>query len=117
VRLLPIPIRRMEADMPTLTVQRDKGWADKIRKYRILLDGAEIGRLGEGEVLHQQITNGPHVIEAKIDWCGSRPLHFNAQSEDKVVLVRSALRGWRLLLGIFYVLFNRRGYLLLELTQ
>ena len=103
--------------MPTLTVQRDKGWADKIRKYRILLDGVEIGRIGEGEVLRQQISDGPHAIEAKIDWCGSRPLHFNAQSEDQVVVVRSALRGWRLLLGIFYVFFNRRGYLLLELTQ
>jgi hypothetical protein len=68
------------ADMPTLTVQRDKGWADKIRKYRILLDGAEIGRLSEGQVLRQQITGGPHFVEAKIDWCGSRPLHFEAVS-------------------------------------
>lgn len=76
---LILDVSRM-ADMPTLTVQRDKGWADKIRKYRILLDGAEIGRLSEGQVLRQQITGGPHFVEAKIDWCGSRPLHFEAVS-------------------------------------
>lgn len=103
--------------MPTLTVLRDKGWVDKLRKYRIMLDGVEIGKLGEGAALHKQLTDGPHVIDAKIDWCGSQPLRIEAQSEDKTVLVRSALRGWRVLLAVFYVIFNRRGYLILELTQ
>ena len=103
--------------MPTLTVQRDKGWTDKIRKYQILVDGVETGQIGEGEVLHHQIALGHHVVEAKIDWCGSQPLHFDAQSEDKVVLVRSGLRGWRVLFSIFYIIFNRRGYLTLELTR
>ena len=103
--------------MPTLTVRRDKGWADKIRMYRILVDGVEIGQLGEGEVLRQEISYGPHVMEAKVDWCGSRPLRFEAQSADQVVLVRSTLRGWRTFLALFYVIFNRDGYLTLELKQ
>jgi|SRR5690349_5035066 len=100
--------------MVTLTVRRDKGWSDKLRKYRILLDGREIGRIGEGEVVRHPLTQGAHVIEARIDWCGSRPLEFEARATDKDVLVRSALRGWRLLFGLSYVLFNRRRYLTLE---
>jgi hypothetical protein len=107
----------MNADMPTLIVRRDEGWTDRIRKYRILLDGEEIGRIGEGEELRQEIADGPHVIEAKIDWCGSPPLRFNATSEDKTVLVSSALLGWRAFVGIFYVIFNRRGYLDIRLLK
>jgi hypothetical protein len=81
--------------MATLTVRRDKGYADKFRKYRIRLDGLEIGQLAEGTVLCQDINEGPHVVEAKIDWCGSQPLDFHALAGEQVLLVRSALRGWR----------------------
>jgi len=103
--------------MTKLTVTRDKGWADRLRKYRILLDGLEIGWIGEGDMIEQQIAAGSHVIEARIDWCGSRPFRFEAQSDDIGVVVRSALRGWRLFFFLFYIIFNTRGYLALELTQ
>ena len=110
-------VSRMEVHMPTITVRRDKGWADKMRKYRILVDGAEIGQLGEGEVLRHEISDETHSIEARIDWCGSRRIPFQAQSEDLVFLVRSALRGWRLQFTLFYIVFNRRGYLILDQQQ
>ena len=103
--------------MATLTVRRDKGYADKIRKYRILLDGVEVGRLAEGAVLREEISEGPHVVEARVDWCGSPPLQFDAQAGEQVVLVRSALRGWRVMLASFYLIFNRRGYLHIELQR
>ena len=103
--------------MTTLTVQRDKGWADKLRKYQILLDGVEIGRLGESAKLLHQVGVGRHVIEATVDQCGSQPLSFEANSEDLVVTVKSALRGWRVFLALFYIIFNRRGYLTLELKR
>jgi hypothetical protein len=100
--------------MATLTLRRDKGWADKIREYRILIDGAEVGRLGENDVLHHELSDGPHLIEARVDWCGSQPLRLEAASGDSDILVRSALRGWRVLFPLINIVFNRRGYLLLE---
>jgi myo-inositol catabolism protein IolC len=103
--------------MTTLTVQRDNGWADKLRKYRILVDGVEIGRLGENEKLFHQVGEGLHVIDARVDWCGSRPLKFEARSEDLEVTVKSSLRGWRVFLALFYVIFNRHRYLTLDLRR
>ena len=103
--------------MPTLTVRRDKGWTDKFRKYRILVDGEEIGRLGEGEHLCHPIAAGVHVVEAKIDWCGSRPLRLEIGTEDQLVVVRGALRGWRLLFAGFRVFLNQHEYLTLELVD
>ena len=103
--------------MATLTVQRDKGYADKLRKYRIFLDDSEIGQLAEGAVLHQEIGEGPHTLEARIDWGGSRPLKLNVSTSDQVVVVRSALRGWRVILALWYAVFNSHGYLNLELQR
>jgi len=103
--------------MATLTVRRDKEWADKLRKYRILLDGTEIGRLGQGDLISQQVTAGPHSVEAKIDWCGSKPFCFVAGSGDIVILVRSGLRGWDKLLILYYIIFDRHGYLTLHLIS
>jgi hypothetical protein len=110
--------------MPTLTVQRDietplgsTRFRYYNRSYRIFVDGVEAGQIWQGEVLHLPITFGYHVVEAKIDWCGSRPLRFYAKSEPVVVLVRSRMRGWRTLLGFFYALFNPRGWLSLELVR
>ncbi len=100
--------------MATLVVRRDKGYADRIRKYRILVDGVEIGKLGEEESIRKEISEGPHVVEAKIDWCGSQPLELNAQPGEEAVIVRSALRGWRVMLGLLYVFFLRRHYLVVE---
>lgn len=101
--------------MAKLTVQRDTGYADKLRKYRVFLNGSEIGQLAEGAVLHQEIGEGSHTLEARIDWGGSRPLKLNASTSDRVVVVRSALRGWRVILALLYVIFNRQGYLTLDL--
>ena len=99
--------------MPTLTVRRDRGWSDKLRKYRVIVDGVVIGQLAEGGELRHTLDEGTHVIEARIDWCGSPTTQFDAAG-DAVMLVRSALRGWRVLLTLFYVLFNPRGYLTVE---
>lgn len=103
--------------MVTITVHRDKGYADKLRKYQVLLNGVEIGRLAEGDKLVHQVSEGRHVIEAKVDWCGSKPLSFEANANDVSVTVKSALRGWRVLLAGLYAIFNRRGYLTLELSR
>ena len=101
--------------MAILTVARDKGWTDKFRRYRIVLDGEEIGHLAEDEVLEHAIADGPHRIDARIDWCGSGPVEFEVRGEDRLVLVRSGLRGWRFLLTLPVVLFARNRYLRIEL--
>jgi hypothetical protein len=74
-----------EVKMPTLSVQRDRGIADKLRKYRILLDGLEIGELAEEAVLSRETSSGPHVLEARIDWCGSQPLSSVAHNPKETV--------------------------------
>jgi hypothetical protein len=102
--------------MALLTIRRDRGYADKMREYQVWLDGIEVGQIREHDELRLEIPSGSHVLVARIDWCGSRPLRFEVGSADSVVLVRSALRSWRVALGTLYILLNRNGYLKLELV-
>ena len=103
--------------MAVVTIRRDGGYTDRLREYHIWLDGIEVGRLRDSQELGLETTSGSHTLVARIDWCGSRPLPFEVGSADTVVLVRSALRGWRVALGMLCVFFNRNGYLRLELTD
>jgi len=56
-----------------LTVVRDSGYADRLRAYKIVLDGVVIGMIGNGETKTFPIVPGPHSLSLKIDWCGSKP--------------------------------------------
>ena len=100
--------------MARLTVSRDSGYADRIRKYRVLVDGTEVGRLGDGESLTVEVQPGPHTVQAKIDWCGSRVLDLAVSDSGCAVKLCSALRGWRKFVGAFYVFFNWNGYIVAQ---
>lgn len=100
--------------MPTLTVKRDWGWADKIRGYKILVDGQPVGVLKQGETIVCPIGRGPHTVEARIDWCGSPRLSIEVGDDDCSVLVRSNLRGIRLMIAMWYVVIQRKRYLCIE---
>jgi hypothetical protein len=102
--------------MPQLTIRRDRGWSDKFAQYKIQLDGRTVGLLAEGASLRQEITPGPHTIQARIAWCSSEELHSEATG-DVNLRVKSARRGWRVLLSAFYSVFYAGQYLTIELTD
>lgn len=103
--------------MPTLKVTRDEGWSDRIRKYRILIDGEEAGRIAQGEELEIPVSPGTHTLVAKVDWCSCRPLEFAVSDEPLVIHVENAHRGPRGLDILVTVLFAHRDYLVAKIVQ
>ena len=98
-----------------LSISRDAGYADRLRDYRILCDGREIGRIRNAEARDFEIAPGEHRLLVKIDWCRSNEVQFSVHDGDTArFLCGNNLRGLRLLLAIFYVLFARKHYLLLR---
>lgn len=104
----------LDGTMPTLTVRRERAWTDRWRRYRILVDGVEVGHLRQGEALSVTVEPGPHELQARIDWCGSRPLVVDCRAHDVEVTVRGALRGWRMLFAAATVRRRPDEYLVLE---
>lgn len=92
--------------------------SDKYRAYSVVADGAIVGRLAPGETCTLSLPVGEHQIAAKIDWAGSNTIHVNVSSERTEFLrVRSNLRGIRVALGLWYVLFSPGSYLCVEYRE
>lgn len=61
-----------------LTRVGEEARRDRARKYKVLLDGREVGAIGAGECLSLPVTAGEHELRLKIDWLGSPSVHFTA---------------------------------------
>ena len=96
-------------------MSRGSGYADRLRDYRVILDGQEIGRIGNGETKSFPVASGQHQLAVKIDWCSSNELTFSLSQDGSLAFqCDSRLRGLRLLGAIYYVLFARKSYLWLK---
>lgn len=104
--------------MALLKITRDAGYVDLLRAYAVMLDGKKIGELKNGESKTFQISPGAHSISMKIDWYGSKTQQFQSvDTEPTAFKVSSNLRGFKLLFGFWYILFDQSSYLAIERSQ
>jgi hypothetical protein len=68
----------------SINLTRDSGYADRIRDYRVMLDGQEIGRIANGETKAFEIAPGTHNLKIKIDWCGSNEIQVSVNAGESV---------------------------------
>ncbi|MGH8498657.1 MAG: hypothetical protein ACRERV_07620 [Methylococcales bacterium] len=101
--------------MAILKVTRDAGYADLMRAYAVMIDGKKIGELENGKSKEFPISAGDHTITARIDWCGSETLRFHAKDGDSLSFtISSSLRGIKILLAPWSILYDRNAYLSIE---
>ena len=79
--------------MASLTIMRDSGYADRARKYQVVVDEAVVGQVSNGETKEFSLSPGHHEVRMKIDWCGSRPVEFTATERDCDVSSEIELAG------------------------
>jgi len=69
--------------MATVEIKREQKKAtDRLRGYKVVVDGKTVGKVGNGETVSFEIAPGHHEIYLKMDWKKSRPLSFSA-SDDR----------------------------------
>jgi len=61
-------------------------WVDRLRAYRILVDGQERGKIRRGESVVLEVDPGPHDVQVRIDWCRSPVLPLGASAGEQVHL-------------------------------
>jgi hypothetical protein len=98
--------------MATIRIQRPKMFGAAVaRKFRIYIDGTQVGMIGYGQQKEFETTAGRHTVTAKIDWCGSPDVIVNLnENETKCLTVKS--RG--VFVSLFVSLFQWNKYLTLE---
>ncbi len=60
--------------MPKLRIRREPRYADKIRSYSVILDGDQLGKIKEGQVVEFDVSTGLHQVWLTIDWARSNKL-------------------------------------------
>ncbi len=81
--------------MPKIVINRPKRWADKLRKYKIIVDEELLGVIKENQTLEFPIDKGEHEMYCQIDWCTSNSIRFESDEENEVKTFRveSNLKG------------------------
>ena len=73
--------------MSQIVIQRiESHWQDKSREYRVIADGREVARVGDGATVTFAVEPGKHTICMAIDWGRSKPLEFSVDPEQTIRL-------------------------------
>ena len=76
--------------MPALKIYRESEHSNKLRNYKIFIDGEFVGTIADGETLDFPISYGNHTVMASIDWCGSPDVEVTlSENEIKKMKISS----------------------------
>ena len=57
--------------MATIRLKRTSEYNNRMRNYKIFIDGQLVGTIANGETKDFPTTVGQHIVTAKVDWCSS----------------------------------------------
>jgi len=101
-----------------IVIKRTSQYANLMRKIKIFCNNEIIGYIGNGETKEFFLPEGEKTIYAKIDWCRCRPVVMAGnKAEDKVYELGCNLKGIKLLLTLFWIIFKAKDYLYLKETN
>jgi hypothetical protein len=66
------------AAQSTIEIQRASKYTDRVRAYKVHVDGKEVGTIKNGETAEFQVAPGTHEVKLTIDWTSSPPLTIDA---------------------------------------
>ncbi|GMU84613.1 MAG: hypothetical protein AMXMBFR47_44820 [Planctomycetota bacterium] len=70
-----------------LHLRRIRQWLSVFRKFRVILDGSEIGRIKRGTTETYEVAPGEHELVVKIDWVSAEPVTFRCEPGEHVRFV------------------------------
>lgn len=73
-------------DKVNIYLARKSEYRDSLRKYKVFIDGINVGVIGNGQNLKLSVDPGEHNICLKVDWVGSNTLMLNARSNEDIYL-------------------------------
>jgi hypothetical protein len=96
----------------TIQLERPTAYVDKLRAYKVMVDGTEVGTIKQGTTEAFTVVPGSHEVQLKLDWALSPPLTVDVPAGGTTEL-RCRPRG-NPLTALWYSTFGRKRYLVLE---
>jgi hypothetical protein len=89
-RTIPYAIGRKQmasnANATVVFVRPPSRWRDRVRSYRLVIDGQPCGKIRSGSEVSVEVPAGHHVAQARIAWTGSPELAFSVEPGEIVRL-------------------------------
>jgi len=79
--------------MSKIIIQRTSENFNRLRDYRIYIDGEKIGTVADGETKDFVISEGQHSIIAKIDWASSPEISFDIKDSETEIFKVGGFKG------------------------
>jgi hypothetical protein len=84
-----------------IIITRKSEWLNRLRGYRVFIDGNESGKVGNGSSEEFVTDAGLHKVQCKVSWYGSREFEVETKpGEISYLLVKSGMKYF----WIFYIL-------------
>ena len=96
----------------TIVLARASAYADRVRAYKVMLDGQQVGEIRNGETKSFPVPAGAHALHLKIDWTTSQPVTFDVAPGDTIRFACSP-KG-NALSAMVFALLTPKKYLKLE---
>ncbi len=68
--------------MAIIKIERTNEFLNRMRDYKIYIDGKEVGTIANGETKTFETNSGQHTLAAKIDWCASPEILININDAE-----------------------------------
>lgn len=94
-----------------IRLRRPKRWADKLRAYRVFVDGDKVGTIRQGEDRFFPLKPGTHEVVLWIDWCRSNRLVVDIAEREEVQM---ECGGHSPFAVFYYATLGRASYLTLD---
>lgn len=86
--------------MPNLVIRREVGWEQKATRYTILVDGAEVGTVQQGEQVIVPVSPGRRTLQFRMGKYSSRPLELSmVEGKDELIEGSHPTRALNAFLG------------------
>lgn len=103
--------------MGKVILKRESAYGDRLRAYKILIDGKEVGKIKNGETWIHSVPDEEHTLQLKIDWCKTPLVHFSSKSDSETFFeCHSNIIGWKVPLAVFF-LFMPHKWIVLKLRS
>ena len=70
-----------------LKIKRLSKYGDRIRNYKIIVDGKPVGKIADGDTFEYNIPPGNHTIYLKIDYARSKKINFNVKGKKNIQFI------------------------------
>ncbi|MCZ2395005.1 MAG: hypothetical protein LC100_00510 [Chitinophagales bacterium] len=86
--------------MATIRLKRTSEYNNRMRDYKIFIDGQQVGTIANGETKDFPTTVGQHIVTAKIDWCSSPDISIDVNENQTSNLKVGGFKNGQILMPI-----------------